>query len=413
MRKLLWFTVGLFLALLMAVEVMLGPFQTTSAEEVTPPPQSPTALPTAWPTTQPTTPSGASLHWRRERSFSGACDSLCIEGASQVRYGPCNQGSRLGRLGEQDLRTYLVYVARYTPFEYSGPGDAGSLGDLAVYLSFVGRGSRQPTDGERAEVAGWVANVYDRLVREEQQADLLARARVLLAERLGISPDAIRTLSVQKVTWSDACLEVELEGVYCAQVRTPGYRILLQAAGRQYELRTNMHDLVRQVKGALPTPTQVPPTLEPTAAPTLAPTPTPWATADPPAITEWRGEYYGNSWLIGTPLLVRNDEEVDFDWGYQGPAASLPRDHFSVRFTQRLHLAAGRYLLRAVADDGVRIYVDDQLVIDGWSSGLAKEHLHQMWLEGEHELRVEYFENESRAMVRFVCERSLPPKPKS
>ena len=130
-------------------------------------------------------------------------------------------------------------------------------------------------------------------------------------------------------------------------------------------------------------------------------------------ITDWRGEYYGNAWMVGTPLLVRNDGEVSFDWGDKGPAPGLPRDSFSACFTRSLDLEEGRYLLRAVADDGVRVYVDGQLVIDGWSIGPEGEYVRQMWLKGLHHFRVEYSENEGRAMVRFTCERHSTPKPKS
>ncbi|NIO67633.1 MAG: SH3 domain-containing protein, partial [Anaerolineae bacterium] len=42
------------------------------------------------------------------------------------------------------------------------------------------------------------------------------------------------------------------------------------------------------------------------------PTPTPTPTSTPVVISDWRGEYYNNSNLSGTPVLVRNDVSVNF-----------------------------------------------------------------------------------------------------
>jgi len=279
MRRVPWFVGGFLLALAMAVGVMLGAQQPTSAEGSSPTAVPPTAAPTSVsvPTDQPAPTFTASLRWHREWVFSGGCDGLRVEKVSQVHYAPCDQGPRLGCFAQDELRTYLVYVARYAPFEYVSQCAGSTLEETKVHLSFGGRGNLLPTDAEQAEVADWVGSVYDRLMQEEQQAELVARARTLLAQCLEVYPDAIQTLSVEPVTWSDACLEIESAGIYCAQVRTPGYRIVLKVGSTRWEFRTNMHDLVRQVESSLPAPTQSLPTMAPTVAPTATslPTPTP------------------------------------------------------------------------------------------------------------------------------------------
>ena len=58
------------------------------------------------------------------------------------------------------------------------------------------------------------------------------------------------------------------------------------------------------------TNTETVPVLE--APPVPAPTPTP-----PVIITDWRGEYFANRDLQGQPALTRNDQTLDFNWGYQ------------------------------------------------------------------------------------------------
>ncbi|MFM7582042.1 MAG: PA14 domain-containing protein, partial [Caldilinea sp.] len=78
---------------------------------------------------------------------------------------------------------------------------------------------------------------------------------------------------------------------------------------------------------------------------------------------QWRGEYYQNRSLLGAPVLVREEPQVDFDWGMGSPAAGLVgADAFSVRWTNTVNFPKGIYRFRATVDDGVRVFVDDQLV---------------------------------------------------
>lgn len=56
-----------------------------------------------------------------------------------------------------------------------------------------------------------------------------------LAQQLGISPDAITVVTIEEVTWPDASLGCPQPGMMYAQVLTPGYRLVLEAAGKTYE----------------------------------------------------------------------------------------------------------------------------------------------------------------------------------
>src|SRR5690606_2207379 len=59
------------------------------------------------------------------------------------------------------------------------------------------------------------------------------------------------------------------------------------------------------------------------------------------AINNWRGEYYNNNSLSGSPTLVRDDASVNFNWGAGSPAAgTIVADNFSVRWTRNLNLPA-------------------------------------------------------------------------
>jgi len=60
-----------------------------------------------------------------------------------------------------------------------------------------------------------------------------------LAESLDISPDDITVVSTEEVEWPDGCLGIQMEGLMCTQAIVPGYRVILEANGREVEYHTN------------------------------------------------------------------------------------------------------------------------------------------------------------------------------
>ncbi|MEM7129249.1 MAG: PA14 domain-containing protein [Chloroflexota bacterium] len=131
---------------------------------------------------------------------------------------------------------------------------------------------------------------------------------------------------------------------------------------------------------------------------------TPTATALPielvsPTITEWRGEYFANRDLAGPATYVRNDSKIEFNWGNGSPEA-LPSDNFSVRWTRTVELASDEYRFHVRMDDGVRFYVNDNLIIDRWRDDSVKEYTGDIWLGGGlHTIRVEYYEHTGTAEI--------------
>jgi hypothetical protein len=64
-------------------------------------------------------------------------------------------------------------------------------------------------------------------------------AITVLSENLGLPAERIKLVSSEAVEWPDGCLGVQEEGLMCTQVITPGFRIILEANGREVEYRTN------------------------------------------------------------------------------------------------------------------------------------------------------------------------------
>jgi hypothetical protein len=67
----------------------------------------------------------------------------------------------------------------------------------------------------------------------------LAAAIADLAEQTGLSPNEIELVSMEAVEWSDASLGCPQEGFMYAQVITPGFLIILEGQGQQYEYHTD------------------------------------------------------------------------------------------------------------------------------------------------------------------------------
>jgi hypothetical protein len=125
----------------------------------------------------------------------------------------------------------------------------------------------------------------------------------------------------------------------------------------------------------------------------------------------WRGEYFANTTLSGTPAMVRDDGAfpLAFSWGLGGPnACGLGSDQFSARFTRTLTLAGGGYRFTARVDDGVRVWIDGVLQLDKWIVQAPTSYSFDVTLApGAHVLKLEYFENAGEAVAQLSWQDSV------
>jgi PKD repeat protein len=143
---------------------------------------------------------------------------------------------------------------------------------------------------------------------------------------------------------------------------------------------------------------------------TPTPTPAPTHSPTPQAITAWQGEYYNNPILNGSPVLIRNDSAIDFIWGQGAPDDGLPVDGFSARWSRNWNFERGLYRFVVVVDDGARLWVDGQLMIDTWRDGGAREITAEYALdEGQHHLRLEYYERNGNAEIGLWWDKIAAP----
>jgi hypothetical protein len=114
----------------------------------------------------------------------------------------------------------------------------------------------------------------------------------------------------------------------------------------------------------------------------------------------WTGEYFTGRTLTGDPVLVRTDPAIDFDWSWNAPADALPVDEFAARWTGTFEFEEGSYRFKTVSDDGIRVYVDDRLVINSWWPMRGTRYATVSLEPGAHTVRVEYFEARQAAKVQ-------------
>ena len=120
----------------------------------------------------------------------------------------------------------------------------------------------------------------------------------------------------------------------------------------------------------------------------------------------WTAAFYPNRELRGEPVLQRQDPFIEFDWHAGRPGPTVAGDNFSAAWTTTRHFEAGAYRFFARADDGVRVYVDDRLVLEDWKIHPATRSFGDVNLgRGNHTVRVEYFEAGGLAAVSVWWER--------
>lgn len=107
------------------------------------------------------------------------------------------------------------------------------------------------------------------------------------------------------------------------------------------------------------------------------------------------GTYFGNATLSGSPAVIRS-EALNFAWAGSPEGTGLPADNFSVRWSGLVEVPqTGAFSLRTLSDDGIRVWVDGQLVINNWGAhGPMYDHTGTFdWSSGEfHKITVEYQE---------------------
>ncbi|HEX2877141.1 MAG TPA: PA14 domain-containing protein [Polyangiaceae bacterium] len=144
----------------------------------------------------------------------------------------------------------------------------------------------------------------------------------------------------------------------------------------------------------------------------LATSSTPACSAVAGAGTGLNGDYFSDTTLI-TKVLTRNDATVDFQWGTAAPAPGVAADRFSVRWTGKVSPRySGSTTFFTSSDDGVRLWVNGQQLINNWTNHAPTENSGSLSLTAgqKYDIKLEYYEQTGGATARLFWSSSCEPK---
>lgn len=119
----------------------------------------------------------------------------------------------------------------------------------------------------------------------------------------------------------------------------------------------------------------------------------------------WVGQYY--SWSSPSDYFkkfeaIRLDMAIDFDWGTSSPATNIPTDKFAARWMGIIDLPISAiYNFTAEVDGGVKIWIDNNLVLNEWKDQIKTHTFSSNLTAGKHLVQVEYFENAGNAKANL------------
>jgi subtilisin len=134
----------------------------------------------------------------------------------------------------------------------------------------------------------------------------------------------------------------------------------------------------------------------------------------------WEALYYNNPNLEGIPVAIRNEGDGFIDRYFNAgasPVEGVGAENYSIRWIRTPTLdQEGTYRFSVTGDDGVRLYVDGQLMINEWKNQAATTYNVDTHLDaGNHEIRLEYYQATGTAQARLnwgivspLCSQDVP-----
>lgn len=245
----------------------------------------------------------------------------------------------------------------------------------------------QPIRGKIIKVEWWL---YHPSFKEQFPAN--EEGKVLLAETMNPSSGTSND-GTWKGSWNVSNKITARDGAYSV----PGTRTYtLPQDGRSYKIESHVLDEEWARTWGGPPGRTAAATVQfgssnPTPPPTTCPSPS------------WQASYFTNITLSGTATLSRCDARIEFSWpNTTGPAPSVPGTLFSARWTQTRTFTAGNYKFDAVTDDGIRVKLDNTVILESWKDQGATPYTTTVPVAaGSHTIVVEYYEKYGDGTARF------------
>ncbi len=125
--------------------------------------------------------------------------------------------------------------------------------------------------------------------------------------------------------------------------------------------------------------------------------------------TNWIATFFNTATLSGTSTSATFPSGINANWGTGTPVdgngtaiAGIPADNFSARFTSTQNFVAGTYDFTLTYDDGARLFINGQLVVNDFNGGTLRSTVARVTLsEGVVSLVVEYVELVNTAAIQL------------
>ncbi len=124
-----------------------------------------------------------------------------------------------------------------------------------------------------------------------------------------------------------------------------------------------------------------------------------------------QGEYFNNVSFSGEPVFIRNDRKLQFQWTLFSPdPEKLTYDFYAVRWTGKLKASeTGTFKIGVDGNDGYRLYLDGQLVLNNWTKRSRQVSLADFTFEAgrSYDLLIEFYEPVGNAWFRLIWNMGL------
>ncbi|MBB6051371.1 PA14 domain-containing protein [Armatimonas rosea] len=140
---------------------------------------------------------------------------------------------------------------------------------------------------------------------------------------------------------------------------------------------------------------------------------TPSGSVGPGTGTGLTAQYFNNLTLTGTPIVTRVEPGIDFSWVTTALAPGVNVDGFSTRwsgFVQPRY--SGVYTFTTTSDDGVRLWVNGQQLVNNWTDHGPTENAGTITLVAgqKYAVTVEYYDSSGGATLKLEWEHALQPR---
>lgn len=127
-----------------------------------------------------------------------------------------------------------------------------------------------------------------------------------------------------------------------------------------------------------------------------------------------KGEYFAGR-NFDKQVMTRIDPKIDFNWKmYAPPSKDMNPEEYSIRWTGRIQApVSGTYTFSSMVDDGIRVWIGNTKIIDGWGMNDNVDFSGKVVLEAgkKYDLKVEYFNGMREGEIHLLWE--LPTEKKS